>query len=63
MARPTHQHIHTLITTDLHWQENGELHPDDLARLRDRLLADAALDHIQQEVIDGWVCRRQEIPV
>ncbi|MDM7938509.1 MAG: hypothetical protein QUV06_13790 [Cyanobium sp. CZS 48M] len=48
------------MTTDLHWQTNGELHPDDLARLRERLLADAALNPVQLQLLDGWVVNKQK---
>ena len=56
MAR---QQLDTLIPTQLHWQANGELHPEDVERLRDRLLADRALDEVQQRVLAGWLIRRQ----
>jgi hypothetical protein len=49
-----------LIPTNLHWQENGELHPDDLERLRERLLADAALDQHQQRDLAGWVVQKRQ---
>ena len=48
------------MTTDLHWQTNGELHPEDLARLRERLLADAALNPVQLQLLDGWVVNKQK---
>lgn len=60
MVATAHQQVHTLITTDLHWQENGELHPDDLERLRERLLADVALNHTEQEVLSGWLVLQQQ---
>jgi hypothetical protein len=54
------QHLNTLMTTDLHWQKNGELHPEDLARLRERLLADAALNPLQVQLLDGWMLTKQK---
>ncbi|MCP9840419.1 hypothetical protein KBY93_07185 [Synechococcus sp. J7-Johnson] len=48
------------MTTDLHWQKNGELHPEDLARLRERLLADAALNPLQVQLLDGWMLTKQK---
>ncbi|PZV01618.1 MAG: hypothetical protein DCF24_04040 [Cyanobium sp.] len=53
------QQPNTLIPTNLHWQSNGELHPEDLERLRERLLADRALDHRQQRHLAGWVVEKQ----
>lgn len=50
-----------MITTDLHWQENGELHPEDIERLRERLLADAALNRNEQDVLDGWLLRHRQL--
>jgi hypothetical protein len=49
-----------LITTNLHWLENGELHPDDLERLRERLLADVALNQTQQRDREGWVIEKRD---
>ncbi|CAK6694870.1 hypothetical protein VB734_09700 [Synechococcus sp. BA-124 BA4] len=62
MNRSRRQHVNTLITTDLHWQTNGELHPDDVARLRERLLADAALNPVQLQLLDGWMVTKQKQP-
>jgi hypothetical protein len=60
MDQERRQHLNTLMTTDLHWQKNGELHPDDLARLRERLLADAALNPVQVQLLDGWMLTKQK---
>jgi hypothetical protein len=60
MGSQRRQHLNTLMTTDLHWQKNGELHPEDLARLRERLLADAALNPLQVQLLDGWMLTKQK---
>jgi hypothetical protein len=60
MVGQKNQRLNTLIPTNLHWQENGELHPDDLERLRERLLADAALDQHQQRDLAGWVVQKRQ---
>lgn len=52
-----------LTPTNLHWQENGELHPDDLECLRDRWLADAALDSRQHRHLAGWVQHKTKAPL
>ncbi|TWB96737.1 hypothetical protein FB106_101411 [Synechococcus sp. Ace-Pa] len=54
------QQVNTLIATNLHWQPNGELHPEDLERLRERLLSDQALDACQQKVLAGWMVEKQQ---
>ena len=59
MEQPARQQPNTLIPTNLHWQSNGELHPEDLERLRERLLADRALDRCQQRHLAGWVVEKQ----
>jgi hypothetical protein len=62
MVQPRRQHVHTLMTTDLHWQENGELHPEDFERLRERLLCDAALSQPQLQLLQGWMVTKQKQP-
>ncbi|MCP9845608.1 MULTISPECIES: hypothetical protein [Synechococcales] len=52
-----------MTPTNLHWQENGELHPDDLECLRDRWLADAALDSRQHHHLAGWVQHKTKAPL
>ena len=49
-----------MIPTQLHWQANGELHPDDVEHLGERLLADQALDAVQQRLLASWVSGKQQ---
>jgi len=59
MAR---QQPDTLIPTQLQWQANGELHPEDVEHLSERLLADQALDEVQQLLLASWVSGKQQGP-
>jgi hypothetical protein len=51
-----------LIPTQLQWQANGELHPEDVEHLSERLLADQALDEVQQLLLASWVSGKRQGP-
>ncbi|MCP9773273.1 hypothetical protein KBY66_11650 [Synechococcus sp. Tobar12-5m-g] len=60
MIHLARQQPNTLIPTHLHWQANGELHPEDVERLSERLLADQTLDEVQLLLMASWVIGKQQ---